>query len=69
MFGTGVDITELNLIFVGGQPETTAQYIQATGRVGRNNGLIATYLGSRPRDLNHYERFLSYHLQIHRYVE
>ena len=71
MFGTGVDITRLNLMFVGGQPKTTAQYIQATGRVGRNNGaLIATYLrGSRPRDLDHYERFLSYHLQIHRYVE
>ena len=71
MFGTGVDVNRLNIMLVGGQPKTTAQYIQATGRVGRKNGaLVATYLrGSRPRDLDHYERFLSYHLQIHRYVE
>ena len=71
MFGTGVDVNRLNLMFVAGQPKTTAQYIQATGRVGRKNGaLITTFLrGSRPRDLDHYERFLSYHLQIHRFVE
>jgi hypothetical protein len=71
MFGTGVDVNRLNIMLVGGQPKTTAQYIQATGRVGRKNGaLVATYLrGSRPRDLDHYERFMSYHLQIHRYVE
>ena len=71
MFGTGVDVDRLNIMFVGGQPKTTAQYIQATGRVGRDKGaIVATYLrGSRPRDLDHYERFLSYHLQLHRYVE
>jgi hypothetical protein len=71
MFGTGVDVDRLNLMVVAGQPKTTAQYIQATGRVGRQNGaLVATYLrGSRPRDLDHYERFLSYHIQIHKNVE
>ena len=71
MFGTGVDVNRLNLMFVAGQPKTTAQYIQATGRVGRRNGaLVSVYLqGGRPRDLDHYERFLSYHLQLHRYVE
>jgi hypothetical protein len=71
MFGTGVDVDRLNMMVVAGQPKTTAQYIQATGRVGRQNGaIVATYLrGSRPRDLDHYERFLSYHLQIHRNVE
>ena len=71
MFGTGIDVTRLNCMVVGGQPKTTAQYIQATGRVGRKNpALIAAYLrGSRPRDLDHYERFLTYHLQINRFVE
>jgi superfamily II DNA or RNA helicase len=71
MFGTGVDVDRLNLMVVAGQPKTTAQYIQATGRVGRGEGaLVTTYLrASRPRDLDHYERFLAYHLRIHSEVE
>jgi hypothetical protein len=71
MFGTGVDVDRLNLMVVAGQPKTTAQYIQATGRVGRAEGaLVTTYLrASRPRDLDHYERFLAYHLRIHSEVE
>ena len=71
MFGTGVDVDRLNLMIVSGQPKTTAQYIQAAGRVGRDKGgLIVTYLrSSRPRDLDHYERFIGYHAQINRHVE
>ncbi len=71
MFGTGVDVNRLNVMVVAGQPKTTSQYIQATGRVGRRNGsLIATYLRSaRPRDLDHFERFLSYHLRLNSSVE
>jgi hypothetical protein len=71
MFGTGVDVDRLNLMMVAGQPKTTAQYIQAAGRVGRRNGgLILSYLrSSRPRDLDHYERFIGYHAQLHRHVE
>ena len=71
MFGTGVDVTRLNLMLVAGQPKSTAQYIQASGRVGRRNGaLVSTFLrASRPRDLDHFERFLGYHLQLQRHVE
>jgi hypothetical protein len=71
MFGTGVDVDRINLMMVTGQPKSTAQYIQAAGRVGRQNGgLIITNLrNSRPRDLDHYERFVGYHAQINRYVE
>lgn len=71
MFGTGVDVDRLNLMMVAGQPKTTSQYIQAAGRVGRRNGgLILSYLrSSRPRDLDHYERFIGYHAQLHRHVE
>lgn len=71
MFGTGVDVPRLSLMVVNGQPKTTSAYIQATGRVGRRTGaLVPTFLRStRPRDLNHYEFFCGYHVQLHRFVE
>lgn len=71
MFGTGVDVTRLGLMIVHGQPKTTAAYIQATGRVGRQSaGLVITLLRpTRPRDLDHYEFFIGYHRALHRWVE
>lgn len=71
MFGTGVDVSRLSLMIVHGQPKTTSSYIQATGRVGRQQpGLVITALSSaRPRELNHYEYFPGYHLQLYRGVE
>jgi hypothetical protein len=71
MFGTGVDVDRLSLMVVHGQPKTTASYIQATGRVGRQGGgLIVTFFrASRPRDLDHYEFFTGYHRALHRHVE
>lgn len=71
MFGTGVDVPRLGLMFVAGQPKTTSSYIQATGRVGRTRGaLVVTFLrASRPRDLNHYEYFVGYHDAVYRHVE
>ncbi len=71
MFGTGVDVERLGLMVVHGQPKTTSSYIQATGRVGRRSGgLVATFFrAARPRDLNHYEFFCSYHISLYRFVE
>jgi hypothetical protein len=71
MFGTGVDVSRLSLMVVQGQPKTTASYIQATGRVGRQDGgLVVVFLrASRPRDLDHYEFFTGYHRALYRYVE
>ncbi|GAB4537254.1 MAG: DISARM system helicase DrmA [Anaerolineae bacterium] len=71
MFGTGVDVDRLNLMVVHGQPKTTASYIQATGRVGRQGGgLVVTFFrASRPRDLDHYEFFTGYHRALYRHVE
>ena len=71
MFGTGVDISHLSLMIMTSQPKTTGDYIQATGRIGRDKGgLIVTFFKSgRPRDLNHYELFSSYHSRIHLDVE
>jgi len=53
--------------------KATAEYIQATSRVGRDRsgpGLVVTlYNWSRPRDLSHYETFEHYHATFYRHVE
>lgn len=71
MFGTGVDIPHLSLMVVQGQPKTTAQYIQASGRVGREIGAFVPVLfkPGRPRDLSHYEMFTGYHNTLNLSVE
>ena len=71
MFGTGVDVDRLSQMIVHGQPKTTSNYIQATGRVGRKKGaLVVTFLRStRSRDLDHYEFFTGYHRALYRHVE
>ena len=73
MLQVGVDVSRLGLMLVVGQPKNTAEYIQATSRVGRDAdrpGLVVT-LGNwaRPRDLAHYEQFRHFHETFYARVE
>jgi hypothetical protein len=71
MIAVGVDVSRLGVMVVANQPKSTAEYIQATSRVGRAApGLVFTvYNWARPRDLSHYERFDAFHASVYRHVE
>ncbi|WP_292981700.1 helicase-related protein [Mycobacterium sp.] len=71
MISVGVDIDRLGLMAVMGQPQSSAEYIQATSRVGRKHpGLVVTIFNSaRSRDRSHYENFIPFHQALYRAVE
>lgn len=73
MLQVGVDVQRLGLMLVVGQPKNTAEYIQASSRVGRASGRpgLVVSLGNwaRPRDLAHFEQFRHYHETFYAQVE
>jgi hypothetical protein len=73
MLQVGVDVPRLGLMLVVGQPKNTAEYIQASSRVGRDPskpGLVLSLANwSRPRDMAHFEQFRHYHETFYAQVE
>lgn len=71
MLSVGIDIARLAMMIVNGQPLTTAEYIQASSRVGRDRvpGIVMVNYNRQPRDLSHFENFRPYHESFYRFVE
>ncbi|HET9899323.1 MAG TPA: DISARM system helicase DrmA [Streptosporangiaceae bacterium] len=71
MIAVGVDVPRLGIMVVANQPKSSAEYVQATSRVGRQApGLVFTVFNwARPRDLSHFESFEHFHATIYRQVE
>lgn len=71
MISVGIDIYRLGLMVIYGQPKSNSEYVQATGRIGRNNpGLIVTiYSAFRSRDRSFYEQFVNFHGAIYKFIE
>ncbi|MYA37074.1 MAG: helicase [Gammaproteobacteria bacterium] len=72
MISVGVDVARLALMVINGQPLTTAEYIQASSRVGRGESpgvVFVNYYRDQARSLSHYESFRPYHEAFYRFVE
>lgn len=72
MVSVGLDVSRLAVMIINGQPLTTAEYIQASSRVGRSDvpGVVfVNYYRDQTRSLSHYENFRPYHESFYRYVE
>jgi len=69
----GLDIQRLSLMTVNGQPKTLSQYIQVTGRIGRDTSfpgiVINAFNNRKPRDVAVYEDFKRIHERLYADIE
>lgn len=71
MISHGVDVDRFNFMVFFGMPRQTAEYIQASSRVGRASPGISLvcFAAARERDRSHARYFLKYHEYLERLVE
>lgn len=71
MLSVGIDISRLNLMVLCGQPRNSAEYIQASSRVARNDqGLVFSLLdANRAREKSLFEQYTSFNQTYYKYVE
>ena len=71
MISVGIDVSRFNTMIINSMPRNTAEYIQASSRVARDNyGLVLTvHHPFRARDISHYEKFVEFHEKMYSYVE
>lgn len=71
MISVGIDVSRFNTIIINSMPRNTAEYIQASSRVARNDyGIVLTvHHPFRARDISHYEKFIEFHEKMYSYVE
>jgi hypothetical protein len=71
MVSHGVDIDRLNAMIFYGMPRSTAEYIQASSRVGRAHvGIVFTcFHSARERDRSHFQYFQKYHEYLGQLIE
>ncbi len=71
MVSHGVDIDRLNAMVFYGMPRSTAEYIQASSRVGRAHvGIVfLCFHSARERDQSHFRYFGKYHEYLGQLVE
>jgi len=71
MISVGIDVSRFNTIIINSMPRNTAEYIQASSRVARNDyGMVITvHHPFRARDISHYEKYIEFHEKMYSYVE
>lgn len=71
MISVGIDVSRFNTVIMNSMPRNTAEYIQASSRVARNDyGLVLTvHHPFRARDISYYEKFIEFHEKMYSYVE